>query len=85
MQVLCHPSEGPSADIRCPICNQGFRLYWERPSASDQKAALPGIFQELRNHHSDAAAGAHPEVPFNIPNWAGLPHFSAAALLGGAY
>jgi hypothetical protein len=24
-------------------------------------------------------------VPFNIPNWAGLPHFSAAALLGGAY
>lgn len=84
MQVLCRPSDTP-ADIHCPICNQGFRLYWERPSALDQEAALPGIYQELRDHHRDARAIVHPDIPFNIPSWAGLPHFSAAALLGGAY
>ncbi|RZU41708.1 hypothetical protein [Edaphobacter modestus] len=84
MQVLCHPSDG-HADIQCPVCNQGFRVFWERSSAPDQKATLPEIYQELRNHHRDASVAAHPDAPFNIPSWSGLPHFSAAALLGGAY
>lgn len=86
MQVLCTPSDA-AADVQCPICHQGFRLFWERRDPSDQQATLPGILDELREHHEDLAADAkpHPEAPFNIPSWSGLPQFSGAALLGGAY
>lgn len=82
MQVLCNPSDR-QADIHCPICNRGFRLYWERTSTLDQEATLPSIYQTLRDHHSEPGVEPHPEVPFNIPSWSGLPKFSAAALLGG--
>ncbi len=83
MQVLCHPSD-TNSDILCPVCKQGFRLFWERNDIELQEAALPGIFDELREHHSQNADAPHPETPFNIPTWSGLPQFSAAALLGGA-
>lgn len=84
MQVLCLPSDSNAA-IQCPVCKQGFRLFWERNDLAAQQATLPGIYDELREHHRQSGASAHPETPFNIPTWAGLPHFSAAALLGGAY
>lgn len=84
MQVLCHPSDG-HADIHCPVCNQGFLVFWERSSSLDREATLPEIYQELRDHHRDASIVPHPDAPFNIPSWSGLPKFSAAALLGGAF
>jgi hypothetical protein len=83
MQVLCKPSKD-AVDVECPVCGQGFLLFWERSSVSQQESTRPEIEQALCDHHAEGRAGAHPEVPFNIPSWPGLPQFSAAALLGGA-
>lgn len=82
MQALCTPTE-LSADVTCPICSKGFRLFWERNSKKDQAAALPTVLKELRAHHDGGEA--HPEASFNVPSWSGLPEFSGAALLGGAF
>ncbi len=83
MQVLCKPSD-ETPDLRCPVCNKGFLLYWERSSHEQRLAALPDIRQALREHHEDLNFLTHPGPAFNIPSWSGLPQFSAAALLGGA-
>jgi hypothetical protein len=84
MQVLCKLSDS-SPDVHCPLCGQGFLLYWERSARDQQEATRHSIKQALRDQHIDnLAAEAHPEVAFNIPSWSGSPKFSAAALLGGA-
>ena len=83
MQALCTPSEA-TPDVKCPICKKGFRLFWERRNEDDQLATLPAVLQALRDHHAGAETH-HPETPFNVPTWSGLPEFSGAALLGGAY
>lgn len=83
MQALCKLTDN-SPDILCPVCGKGFRLYWERTSHIHQQAALPEIHQALRDHHKENPFAQHPETPFNVPDWSGLPEFSAAALLGGA-
>ncbi|MBS1799935.1 MAG: hypothetical protein JSS95_08940 [Acidobacteria bacterium] len=84
MQALCSPTE-IAPDVKCPVCKKGFRLFWERTDRHDQLAALPEILKALREHHLEDAAPHHPETPFNVPSWPGLPQFSGAALLGGAY
>jgi len=84
MQVLCKLSNN-SPDVQCPVCGQGFLLYWERSARDQQDNTRHSIQQALREHHIDSpAAEAHPEAAFNIPSWSGSPRFSAAALLGGA-
>lgn len=83
MQVLCRPS-ATTFDIRCPLCDQGFQLYWERTSDRDQEEFRLAIEQVLKDHHSlRPTPSTHPEKAFNVPSWSGHPHFSAAALLGG--
>ena len=82
MQVLCAPSES-APDIQCPVCRKGFRLYWERPHSPERLTTLPEVLEELREQHK--RFGDHPSAQFNIPSWPGLPQFSAAALLGGAW
>lgn len=87
MQVLCKPSEN-AADVRCLICGEGFVVYWERTSKSEQGQTISVIQQTLIEHHTSAAGDEtrpHPQGPFNIPSWGGLPSFSGAALLGGFY
>jgi len=82
MQALCQPTEN-TADVNCPVCDKGFRLFWERTSKADQKAALPNVLKQLRAHHADGEN--HPDASFNVPHWGGKPEFSGAALLGGAF
>ena len=84
MQALCTPTE-VAPDVSCPICKKGFRLFWERTNRPDQQAALPGILSALREHHVENGEAHHAETSFNVPSWPGLPQFSGAALLGGAY
>lgn len=84
MQVFCKPSD-TSPDVQCPVCGQGFLLYWERSCRIQQEDTRHSIQQALRDHHLQATdTAAHPETAFNIPKWSGSPQFSAAALLGGA-
>lgn len=84
MQVLCKLSDS-IPDVQCPVCGQGFVLYWERSSRAQQEDARHSIQQALRDQHANnTAPEPHPEDAFNIPSWSGSPKFSAAALLGGA-
>jgi hypothetical protein len=84
MQVLCKMSTTAS-DVRCNVCGQGFVVYWERHSPSEQEEARALVQKQLADHHRMANdSGAHPPQSFNVPQWNGLPKFSAAALLGGA-
>jgi hypothetical protein len=84
MQVYCVATE-ESADVACHICGHQYKLYFERKSAAERAEATARVKQALEAHH---AAGedrsAHPEEPFNVPQWSGRPEFSGAALLGGA-
>ena len=83
MQVLLRKSE-EKQDLQCRVCGQGFRIYWERSSLDEQVAMRANVLKELEEHHaSDRSSAAHPESPFNVPSWQGLPQFSGAALLGG--
>ena len=83
MQVLCK-SSNTSSDIKCPLCGQGFLLYWERSSRHEQDRTRHQIQQALRDQHTHlSSTDAHPRPIFNIPNWEGNPYFSGAALLGG--
>lgn len=83
MQVLLRKSE-VRQDIQCSICHQGFRLYWERSSHAERETMRAIIQGELRHQHTiDPSPAAHPEIPFNVPQWSGQPQFSGAALLGG--
>ena len=82
MQVLLRKSD-LRHDIQCGVCHQGFRVYWERTSQAERATMRAIVAAELRHqHHGDNTAAAHPETPFNLPEWSGLPQFSAAALLG---
>jgi hypothetical protein len=86
MQVLLRKSD-EIHDLKCDVCGQGFRLYWERNSLNEQEAMRPTVLEELRQQHmgaaSDPSPEAHPSSPFNVPRWSGSPQFSGAALLGG--
>jgi hypothetical protein len=83
MQVLLKKSE-ERQDLQCPLCGQGFRVYWERTSLKEQSAVRGPILQALREEHAtDPSRAAHSDTPFNVPQWSGAPQFSGAALLGG--
>ena len=84
MQVLLKRSE-EKKDIECSVCNQGFRLYWERTSPAERDTMRAIIQGELIRQHDNKinARDAHPAKPFNLPEWSGEPQFSGAALLGG--
>jgi hypothetical protein len=83
MQVLLRKSQ-QAQDLTCRVCGQGFRVYWERSSREEQIAMRAGLLKELERHHAgDRSSTAHPDAPFNVPDWQGSPQFSGAALLGG--
>jgi hypothetical protein len=72
-------------EIICSVCGQSYKVYFERPSQPDREHAIGIVMQTLANHHlTDDAPSAHPQRPFNVPEWSGPPEWSAAALLGGA-
>jgi hypothetical protein len=87
MQVLLKRSEFRQ-DIRCSICSQGFRLYWELSSLSERATMRSIVLGELRDHHSweqggDKTSAAHPFDLFRLPEWTGSPKFARKTLLAG--
>jgi hypothetical protein len=86
MQVLCKLSNTVS-DVRCKVCGQGFLVYWSRTSVAEQESTRRHVIEALAKQHTSSnsnSADVHPRSGFNVPEWSGLPHFSGAALLGGA-
>jgi hypothetical protein len=85
MQVLLRRSDFRQ-DIRCSVCGQGFRLYWELNSPAERATMRSIVLGELREHHSreqggDRTVSAHPVDLFRLPTWLGSPQFSRTALL----
>ena len=84
MQVLCKASTTGN-DVRCSVCGQGFLVYWERSTHEEQAEARVSVMKALREQHATCHdQRAHPQTGFNVPEWTGMPAYSAAALLGNA-
>lgn len=84
MQVLCKASNTGS-DVRCPVCGQGFLVYWTQREPEERARRRAEVLDRLRAQHAkDQSTAAHPQAGFNLPEWEGEAHVSAAALLGNA-
>ncbi len=91
MQLVCKVSN-VFHDVRCPICGQGFLVYWTRVRAADRVAGRLELQTTLRGHHAQShSEGAHPHA-FEIPDPAHTTaapgpwqHEEAAESLAGLY
>lgn len=88
MQMLCKVSSVFS-DVRCPVCEQGFLVYWTRIAAKNRDEQRETLLDGLRSQHGAANGGAevHPAA-FHLADGATSPVFGEApgmampALLG---
>jgi hypothetical protein len=84
MQVLLK-STADSPEVCCPVCGQGFVLFWERQSRAERAMALREVARTLRSHHSSLSSpDAHPQRGFVVPERSTPQGFSGAAILGHA-
>lgn len=59
MQMLCKVSTVFS-DVRCPVCGQGFLVYWTRKRAGEREEQRHTLQQALRDQHTSTdTADAH--------------------------
>lgn len=73
MQILCKASEG-DCDVSCPICGQGFQIYWTR-SFSGERSTRVEIQQALLNQHGhNRELTGHPGTEFSV-SVASLPGY----------
>jgi hypothetical protein len=83
--VLCTRSNLGN-DVRCPVCGQGFLVFWYRFSRDEQDALRQPIARALRAQHANpatAVGGAHSAEEFTVPHWTG-PEFGAPELVAAA-
>lgn len=77
MQMLCKVASTFS-DVQCPVCGQGFLVYWTRLGGRQRAEEREGLLQGLRQQHgADLTDGVHAPV-FHLPD--GMP----AGVQGGA-
>ena len=50
MQMLCKVSAAFS-DVHCPVCGQGFLVYWTRLAAKNRDEQRHGLLNGLREQH----------------------------------
>ncbi len=88
MQMLCKVAAGFS-DVRCPVCGQGFLVYWTRSREISRAEQRQSLGEALRSQHvtSDAAdihapAFQLPDTPLPLPRR--VPQPPPAALPVGA-
>lgn len=59
MKLMCKSVETGS-DVSCPVCGQGFLLYWTRRSPQDQPVLLSVVMDALgRQHMACSGVEAH--------------------------
>ena len=59
MQMLCKVSTVFS-DVHCPVCGQGFLVYWTRQRAGEREQQRHTLQQALRDQHGAIdSADAH--------------------------
>ncbi len=67
MQMLCKVSNVFS-DVRCPVCGQGFLVYWTRVAAREREEHRQSLMEGLRVQHGTGnSADAHPAA-FHLPD-----------------
>lgn len=72
MQMLCKVSNVFS-DVRCPVCGQGFLVYWTRIAATSRDEQRQVLLEGLRAHHETVSSSdAHPPA-FHLTG--GSPNF----------
>ncbi len=87
MQMLCKISTAYS-DVRCPVCGQGFLVYWTRLHAFHREEQRERLMAGLRLHHTDRlSTDAHPAAFHLADGFAAAPYGEAPtpsmpALLG---
>ncbi len=73
MQILCKASAG-DCDVSCPVCGQGFQIYWTR-SFHGERSTRVEIQQALLHHHDHSQEiPAHPGTEFSV-SVASLPGY----------
>lgn len=66
MQMLCQVSAAFS-DVTCPVCGQGFMVYWTQEAGKSRRELREGVLAGLRQQHG-AVASADAHAPaFNLP------------------
>ena len=85
MQVLCMAAHDGQGDVQCPCCKQTYKVYYSRIRKGECEEALEAVRTALLEHHvGNPLPSAHTSDCFNVPEWRGPAHASAAALLSGA-
>ncbi len=85
MQVLCMATSDDPGDVQCPVCKQTYKIYYSRLAKAECDEALVTVRETLVEHHiGNPLPSAHRSDCFNVPEWRGPVHASAAALLSGA-
>ena len=78
MQMLCKVSSAFS-DVRCPVCGQGFMVYWTRLAAKNRDEQRHVLLNGLRDQHTTAGAeDVHPAA-FHIGDGLSPAHQGEAA------
>ena len=62
MQLLCS-SSAVGSDVCCPVCGQGFLMYWTRNSPGDQPVLVSVVMDALGRQHTAFGANAHESHP----------------------
>jgi hypothetical protein len=79
---LCQPSK-LSANVRCPVCGQGFLIYAANGIHDGHNINRRIIEHALRSHHGGCpvSSSVHPQSTFSIPSGPGSDRFLASASL----
>ncbi len=81
MQMLCKVSSAFS-DVRCPVCEQGFMVYWTRIAAKNRDEQRQSLLNGLRlQHAADETAAAHPAA-FHLAEGLAAAPFGETAAMG---
>ena len=79
MQMLCKISSTYS-DVRCPVCGQGFLVYWTRLNAFHREEQRDRLMAGLRLQHTDRLLpDAHPPAFHLADGFANAPYGDVAA------
>ena len=62
MQMICKVSNVFN-DVRCPVCGQGFLVYWTRVAARNRSDGRDLLQDGLRRQHGGEASGAEAHAP----------------------
>ena len=67
MQMLCKASS-VLHDVQCPICGDGFLVYWTRNREVSRAEQRDALQQVLREQHLRMTPGEQHAVSFQVPD-----------------